>query len=527
MKKLADKFKCQKEGQRKALFEDCEAERKSNADDIIRLKKEISNLTVVSHQTKSPVAEYRLKDKRIEEVVGPLADKSCFQVKELLDLHVINTGKRLDLLKYRMDKRRKYIDELGNQYQNLLGRREKKELIQKVEKPAKKHVSELQTNIHAVEVQIREAAHIRNRYRDIRTSLKRDAARFESSTSALEGELANQNRDVDKLQKILVEATRRKARARNNLIKEEKAASAAAQRRELEAAEGRRLVAAGRSELEELEKRMFQGGKPPPRPAPEGAEADPDEGDKSATPPHPVEARAQQFELLKRVTGGTTADEVLERFKSQKETQARLDSLRQKSENEKSKIEKNLETLKSKLEAFRYSEVKEAERKSGEMERLQTEISQEQSRSVRFREQRISKERVLADILESLQSLRLCVNPVAVPETNPEVFVDHLVRDVEVMLAKHQSAVEKEEKIEETPNKVVELGEERLPGPYSTLLRKTPVTQTSGSPAPPPTPVSEDEEEVPSRGYLKRQAQMVIDAKSRRKNIRIQLPKRD
>lgn len=38
---------------------------------------------------------------------------------------------------------------------------------------------------------------------------------------------------------------------------------------------------------------------------------------------------------------------------------------------------------------------------------------------------------------------------------------------------------------------------------------------------------SDDEEEVPSRNYLKRQAQLVVDAKSRRKNIRAQLPKRN
>lgn len=33
---------------------------------------------------------------------------------------------------------------------------------------------------------------------------------------------------------------------------------------------------------------------------------------------------------------------------------------------------------------------------------------------------------------------------------------------------------------------------------------------------------SEDEEEVPTRGYLKRQAQLVVDARARRKNVRMQ-----
>lgn len=35
---------------------------------------------------------------------------------------------------------------------------------------------------------------------------------------------------------------------------------------------------------------------------------------------------------------------------------------------------------------------------------------------------------------------------------------------------------------------------------------------------------SDEEEEVPSRAFLKRQAQLVVDAKSRRKNLRM-LPK--
>lgn len=69
------------------------------------------------------------------------------------------------------------------------------------------------------------------------------------------------------------------------------------------------------------------------------------------------------------------------------------------------------------------------------------------------------------------------------------------------------------------------LEEKWLPAPYSGLVRRTPLPQTGASPAPPP-PGSEDEEEVPSRTYLKRQAQLVVDAKSRRKNIRLP-PKRN
>jgi hypothetical protein len=35
----------------------------------------------------------------------------------------------------------------------------------------------------------------------------------------------------------------------------------------------------------------------------------------------------------------------------------------------------------------------------------------------------------------------------------------------------------------------------------------------------------EDEDEIPTRGFLKRQAQVIIDAKSRRKGFRVAVPR--
>lgn len=84
--------------------------------------------------------------------------------------------------------------------------------------------------------------------------------------------------------------------------------------------------------------------------------------------------------------------------------------------------------------------------------------------------------------------------------------------------------------------------EKWLPPSYSGLILRTPVPQQG--PTPVPTPGSgkknscflifeinlfysgsDDEDDVPSRSFLKRQAQLVVDAKSRRKNMRIPLPK--
>jgi hypothetical protein len=53
-----------------------------------------------------------------------------------------------------------------------------------------------------VEVQLREANHISVRYKDIKKSLQRDAARFESNIKRIEEELEEQTADVNRLQQV-------------------------------------------------------------------------------------------------------------------------------------------------------------------------------------------------------------------------------------------------------------------------------------------------------------------------------------
>lgn len=60
--------------------------------------------------------------------------------------------------------------------------------------------------------------------------------------------------------------------------------------------------------------------------------------------------------------GGVTTDEVLERFESQKDTEKRLQLLREESENEKKQLERKIEILSSKFEALKFSEFKDPEK---------------------------------------------------------------------------------------------------------------------------------------------------------------------
>lgn len=145
--------------------------------------------------------------------------------------------------------------------------------------------------------------------------------------------------------------------ARNILLQEEKGAVKSAATRERQAAEGKRLIVERRQELEKLEKKIFQTGKTPIRPETEGDESNAH----TPTPPLYPKEDMNSFETLKEATGGSTIDEVLERFYVQKETSARLSQLRTSGEEQKGKLEKKNDNLTSQLESLKFAEVKEAE----------------------------------------------------------------------------------------------------------------------------------------------------------------------
>lgn len=218
-----------------------------------------------------------------------------------------------------------------------------------------------------------------------------------------------------------------KTAARTRLLQEEKVAAAFASSREKELNEGRKLVNDKKQELEKLEKKIFQGNKVVARPEPEGAEEDKDD-ERPETPPHPCEALAQDFEVLKKATGGISIEEVLNRFKTQKDTNERLMVLRKKSENEKRKLEKRKDSLETQLEGFRYAEVKDAERKSNEIEKLQSLIENEIEKIKEYKQQIAGKEDGIKMVICGLRSMYLCIKPARAPkeDENPLVILENI-----------------------------------------------------------------------------------------------------
>lgn len=95
------------EGQRKALFEVCETERKINSEEIQKFKKSISDLAVSLEENKSDSAKFRTNSAQLESAIGPIGQKTSREIKTLFDLQIIDKSKQLDLLRYKKKRVRK------------------------------------------------------------------------------------------------------------------------------------------------------------------------------------------------------------------------------------------------------------------------------------------------------------------------------------------------------------------------------------------------------------------------------------
>ncbi|GJQ88086.1 hypothetical protein Trydic_g13098 [Trypoxylus dichotomus] len=503
------------EGQRKALFEECEAKRSQYTEEILHLKKNISEMIIKLKESKSLSVRYDINVAELEEAIGYVGDKSCSEIIDKLDLEVINKSKKLDILKYQTKKKEEQLKNLADEYQTFATRKLERFSKKKIEKPTIQRVSDLQNSIHAVQLQWREAEHVRIRYKEIKNALLEDSARFESNIEETKVQVYKQEADIKRLEQINWEANKMRATAKNLLLREERDAIKSSTNRERQAAEGKRLIIERKQELEKLEKKIFLTGKAPIRP-------DIVDGDESnmQTPTSPKEELDQTFETLKEATGGNTIDEVLERFIAQKETTNRLSQLRISGEEQKVKFEKKFDNLTAQLESLRFAEVKDAEASAEELEALKIAIRNEEHSIEDHVHNTEKNNEIIKLICEHIQNIFLGINPLADTEKHPLLLLEDFHCELENIISEYDEA--KDERATVEIPEPVEL-KAILPPSYSALIRKTPLPQQG--PSVTPEKGSDEEEEVPSRGYLKRQAQIVIDAKSRRKSLRFPMKK--
>ncbi|KAG8264061.1 hypothetical protein J6590_019405 [Homalodisca vitripennis] len=108
------------EGQRKAHYEECDAEKKRNIEKIRNLKKTIKQLQLqLGKPPKCDESILKTSNKYPKETIA-LRNKETREAAQLLDYKVIDLQKKLDLIRYHAQMHQKRMKDLADEYQELL-----------------------------------------------------------------------------------------------------------------------------------------------------------------------------------------------------------------------------------------------------------------------------------------------------------------------------------------------------------------------------------------------------------------------
>ncbi|CAH2242428.1 jg20430 [Pararge aegeria aegeria] len=474
------------EGQRKSHYEENEAEKKQNSDLIDTLKKEIRLRLYELAQAKEIVADEEAQVKKYLNDVCYIGNKSADQLIHNLDLKVIEQRKILDLLKYEKGSKKKKLRELETEYEKLLIESTKSDLVKsKITTRARKNVSHLENEIHKVLIQWTEAELVKKKYFSIRQALIEDSVKFESSLCRIEELLKKQKEEIQKLEVVREEAAEMRIRATAATSAEAARAHDAEHGRAAERAYFAQRFDERKRELEKLEKRIF----PPPVRAVRQESARSTEGETVAEDQSAAVQMEDIFQRLMKLTGVTDPEEVFDRFRSQRETSKRLNYLQQTTEEEKLQLEQTQTTLMAELEGYKFASVRDKDEGQDEIQELKAKIKEEEE-----------KYKELLKEFENLETFLL--------------EIKRLVYDLCKMLDTTSGAPSVTGVSARSPSTTKE-SEKALPT-YKELVTKEPVK----------APPSDEEEDIPSRCYLKRQAQLIVDTKCRRKGFRTPYPRK-
>lgn len=409
------------EGQRKAYRGEWEEEQKVNSEKIADLKKNIKELTVKLKYLKTKNAQKPQNHETIKKLDLPPGAKNAEEAVHVLDLKVIDLKKQADLTHDHYIKRQKFFDRLVEEYQRLYVSKNK--LPSENSVPASETVEEdhnrrlichLENEIHRTSVQWMEAEHIRKKYRSIKASLMTDAENFESNLLELEQAITEQQTEIDKLHAVNQEALQMRDSTKLVLQKQEQQASSSNRAREKQALDFRRQVDERKMELERLERRIFATGKTLVHQESAGSGSGDAQTGKGAYDTDPS-AHAKEstnvmdlaFRKLMESTGATATNEVLGRFLAQREATTRLAYLRNVTETAKKDLEHQRDTLSSQLDEFRFADIKENEVNQEEVEKLKTQISDQNTREVACETASEHTRKVSGSIKDSLFELLL------------------------------------------------------------------------------------------------------------------------
>ncbi|XP_011697609.1 PREDICTED: rho-associated protein kinase 1 [Wasmannia auropunctata] len=437
----------------------------------------------------------------------------------------VRLRKKLDLVKYEKEKHERTLNILQTESKVLAHRRNHCVFKKKTENPMKKKIETLEVQLEHIRMMQIKANIARMKYRSVCSELKEKSVFYASSLQDLEDGIRQQENEIKRLQGVKEEAIELKDSTQETLVKEEIEETNSSKKRDSVIKEYRQRVSERKMELERLERMIFQTR----------TRDDFETRGKSRVQVQEdmikdeLTRLEEAFAKLRNATGVSRSEEVLNRFLGQQATKESLQKMRTATEQEKVVLEKKRQELNAEIETRKFSETKSAEQNAEVVAKLNSQIDEQRSRRERAENASQRIRELLNDVTGILYKLCEKFQHVTDIPLLEDIKMDDILVIIELLTDKVKHGMD----VLSASDKYLETMDEPLLDKLETLSIATTSIEgrtmraNNGGPlfprfpscATPAVPVSEDEDEVPSRNALKRQAQLLVDTKSRRKGF--------
>ncbi|XP_076585375.1 coiled-coil domain-containing protein 151 [Chaetodon auriga] len=515
------------EGDRTAYYESTQATMKRNTESIRQLRQENKKL----HRR---LAEANAGDEHVIKVAfqnrgfekDAYRNMSGKEALTTLDQRVLSTTKRLNALKHTTQTHQQRLEELKVEYQRMKpegsgGAQSADARIRKKEEDAM-NLRALENSLEKTQFKCKEAENIMINYQKLKSHLQEESLTFQGELDSLEAEILKHREELHNMQAMNNDAQLSREDAKAELQQLEELLYKDRKERERIIASYRKKAEERKAQAEKLDRRAQRTTMQPDELSSEAQRSTPRMAGEEEKANSTFE---EAFKRIKEATGVTDTQEIVARFISQKETHQHLENLRGENEQVLQQLKEQKELLNQQFQDMKYSG--EAKLSSDQQ------VQEEREQQLQAQQQRCdaSGERLdwlikalstvrggVEHLADKLQHITLSEDTAAEVSPDSDEFVLRLMTQCELKLqslhgelqGKDLAAIMKEMEEEEFFVRI----EGKLPA-YNTRV-KLPEDQRLDL-FNDEEDSEEDEANIISREALKRQSQLIIDSKSKKK----------
>jgi len=350
------------------------------------------------------VIENALGDRRVERQA--LRSKPGREAVEIIDQQVCDLNKKLNALKAETERRQKKLNECNTRERLLSKAVGDQESTAKGESDKALYLRSIENRLDKAVLKQQEAEHVKVLYEKMRSQLQKKALDFNNILEDHEASIEEANRDLKRVKEMLVAAQAARDKAKEQLNQNEEALIKERRQRERELQELRQRAEEKRG-AEAIERRVTRQSLSRTGSTPNPSQVEQEQ--KHQTSSADLEQQLQYYEAIyqkiKDATGVSSIVEAVSRFESQGETAKHLQQLKTENESKLERLQEEKIILEDKFNMLQYSDSAPVAKIDSKLKEAQDELAALIKTKHDYQEQLEKQNKLLLNVRSGVQHL--------------------------------------------------------------------------------------------------------------------------